>query len=248
LEILHAPAGPLAIAVDPGQVWRVGRRPNPWAWTPWQYAGHAGRFAGRWDDPNGSFRTVYAGRDLLSCLLEVLARFRADPLLAEDLSGIDEDVEDAARHPTLPPGTVPLSWLAARQASTALLTGRYCMVTDKESLPTLRAEFLSAALRFGLADLDAAALRLSAPRVFTQRIAAWLYDLHDDCADLLDGVQFESRHGDRLVLFGVFERDEDGPVSSKVSGAQDVPLTSSHPDVVEAFRLHRVAWADRSQG
>ena len=80
------PAGALAAGIDPGHVWRVGFRPDPWAWTPWQYASDDGRFPGRWDDPDGSFRTVYAGRDLLACLLEVLARFPPDPLLEERIS------------------------------------------------------------------------------------------------------------------------------------------------------------------
>jgi len=70
------PTGSLAASVDPGRVWRVGYRPDPWAWTPWQYAGETGCFPGRWDDPRGWFRTIYAGRELLACLLEVLARFR----------------------------------------------------------------------------------------------------------------------------------------------------------------------------
>ena len=39
--------------------------PDPWAWTPWQYA-HAGRFGGRWDDPVGRWRTPYAGRSTLA--------------------------------------------------------------------------------------------------------------------------------------------------------------------------------------
>ena len=73
-------AGGLAVTVNPGVVWRVGYRPKPWAWTPWQYVGDTGRFTGRWDDPLGSFLTLYAGRDLLACLLEVLAGFRPDPL------------------------------------------------------------------------------------------------------------------------------------------------------------------------
>src|SRR6516165_1425811 len=35
---------------------RVGYRPDPWAWTPWEYAGADGCFHGRWDDPNGTWR------------------------------------------------------------------------------------------------------------------------------------------------------------------------------------------------
>lgn len=31
------PTGSLAASVDPGRAWRVGYRPDPWAWTPWQW-------------------------------------------------------------------------------------------------------------------------------------------------------------------------------------------------------------------
>ncbi len=116
-----------------GVVWRVGYRPQPWAWTPWQYVGDTGRFAGRWDDPPGSFRTLRRA-NLLSCLLEVLAGFRLDPLPGEDLAGIVEDPADAQLYPTQPPGTVPLSWLTPRQVSTATLSGTFCAVTDIESV------------------------------------------------------------------------------------------------------------------
>jgi len=231
------------VSVNPGVVWRVGYRPKPWAWTPWQYVGDTGRFTGRWDDPLGSFRTVYAGRDLLACLLEVLAGFRPDPLLGEDLAGIVEDPEDAQVYPTQPPGTVPLSWLTPRQSSTATLSGIFCAVTDKESLPTLRTVFLSTALRYGLADLDAGALRLSAPRALTQHIAAWLYDLHDGGGDLIDGVQFESRHGDGLTLWAIFERGADPEVSLQLNEIRAVPLPPEHHDLAEAFRLHHLTWA-----
>ncbi len=231
------------MSVNPGVVWRLGYRPKPWAWTPWQYVGDTGRFTGRWDDPLGSFRTVYAGRNLLACLLEVLAGFRPDPLLGEDLAGIVEDPEDAQVYPTQPPGTVPLSWLTPRQSSTATLSGIFCAVTDKESLPTLRTVFLSTALRYGLADLDAGALRLSAPRALTQHIAAWLYDLHDGGGDLIDGVQFESRHGDGLTLWAIFERGADPEVSLQLNEIRAVPLPPEHHDLAEAFRLHHLTWA-----
>jgi hypothetical protein len=242
-RVVGTAAGDLAAAVNPGQVWRVGYRPDPWAWTPWQYAGDNGRFGGRWDDPAGTFRTIYVGTDLLACLLEVLARFRADPHLSEDLSAIDEDPDDAAHYPTQVPGSVPVSWLAPRVAATATLIGAYCAVSDKESLPTLRSRFLPLALRHGLADLDAGTLRLSAPRPLTQQVAAWLYDLHHEHEYLFDGVLFQSRHGDGLTLWAVFERDDDGDTSARLHATTTIELGRDDPALVEAFRLHRLAWS-----
>ena len=239
---VNTAAGGLLAVRDPGTVWRVGYRPNPWAWTPWEYAGDNGRFDGRWDDPAGTFRTVYAASDLLSCLLEVLARFRVDPFVSEDLAAIEEDPDDAAQYPTQAPGTVPLSWLEPRLVGTAILTGTYCAVTDKESIPTLRSRFLPLALSNGLADLDAGTLRLMAPRSVTQQVAGWLYDIHDGARPLFDGVQFRSRHGDGLTLWAVFEREDDGETSKCLREPRTVALNRGDPAIMEAFRLHRLAW------
>jgi len=49
--------------------WRVGHAPTPWRFTDWSYAGGDGRFDGRWDDPDGSYRVlcaVWKGCDALS--------------------------------------------------------------------------------------------------------------------------------------------------------------------------------------
>jgi hypothetical protein len=84
---------------------RVGYQHDPWAWTPWEYAGADGRFHGRWDDPNGTWRTIYVGSTALACYLEVLARFRPDPVLVAELAGIDRN--DADAFPTAPAGELP---------------------------------------------------------------------------------------------------------------------------------------------
>lgn len=41
-------------------MWRVGYRADPWAWTPVDVRDRGGGFPGRWDDPAGDFKTVYA--------------------------------------------------------------------------------------------------------------------------------------------------------------------------------------------
>ena len=95
----------LAIIPAAETVWRIGFRPDPWAWSGWEWAAN-GRFRGLWDDLHGNFRTIYAGSSLKACLLEVLAGFRADARLAAELDEIVEDDEDAVLHPTLSPGEV----------------------------------------------------------------------------------------------------------------------------------------------
>ncbi len=134
-------SGPLACSDADGRVvHRVGYAPNPWAWTPWQYATD-GRFGGRWDDPDGLWRTLYAGGSRLACYLEVLAVFRPDLVLSAELESIDETPQDAADHPMLGLGQLPRAWLEPRRLGTAILRGWYAVPGGRQSLPTLRARF-----------------------------------------------------------------------------------------------------------
>ena len=96
----------LEITSDPGEVWRVGHGPDPWAWTDWLYAPADGRFNGRWDDQLAEFRTLYTGQSLLACLLEVLAHFRPDPVTDAELDEIEDPDGDLEHAPDAPSGTV----------------------------------------------------------------------------------------------------------------------------------------------
>ena len=80
---------------------RVGFAPNPWMFTDWRFA-ERGRFRGRWDDPEGEYRVLYAASTRLSAYLETLAPFRPDPevLAAVDAFDVDEN-EDLPQ--SLPP-------------------------------------------------------------------------------------------------------------------------------------------------
>jgi hypothetical protein len=222
-------------------VWRVGYAPEPWAWTPWQFA-EDGRFNGRWDDPNGVWRSLYVGGSPLACYLEVLARFRFDPSLQSDLAEIEEDDVDARDHATLSGGVLPRSWCQPRLLGAAHLTGWYAVPGDKESLPTLRARFLPLATRLHLADVDAAAIRLAEPRTFTQQIATWLFYQSGPDDRPLAGVAFESRHGDDLRLWALFERPDDGDVSALLNDYGASAIDDNDPGLMEAMRIHRLSW------
>ena len=223
-------------------VHRVGFEPEPWGWTPWQYAEH-GRFSGRWDDPDGVWRSVYLGESRLACFLEVLAFARLDSQLQDDLAGIDEAPEDEVSHPTLAGGLLPESWSWPRRVGAARLTGWYAVPGDKESLSTLRARFLALAIKLRLPDVDAGAIRLAEPREFTQAIAAWLYDQTGPDGTPLAGVQFTSRHGDGLTLWAVLERPGDGEVSALLEERQSEAVDQGDQELQDAMRIHRLQWS-----
>ncbi|MBG6226428.1 hypothetical protein IWX63_003027 [Arthrobacter sp. CAN_A2] len=217
-------------------VWRVGFSSDPWAWSGWQYATD-GRFPGRWDDADGNFRTIYAGSNLLACLLEVLAHFRKDAHLATELEDIHEDDLDRHSHPTIKPGLVPRQWLDPRSIATGTLTGTFCVVTASETVASLYPHFIGLALSLGLADFDAAALKDARPRQLTQSVATWLYGNTD-----VDGVRFSSRHGDDLILWAVFERPEDGPRSACLTDVEHHSFTGAEPELMHALQLLDLQW------
>ncbi len=237
------PAPSISVVDAAGRsVWRVGRAPDPCAWTDRQYAGHQ-----RWDDADGNFRTVYAGGSLYGCYVEVLAYSRPDiePDGSDLLAGITEDPEDAVEFPVPTAGSIPRDWIGGRMVTTAGLTGPYADVRSADTIAALRPDFLRLALRLGYPDFDAAALKSANPRELTQRVASSLYALTDDrSSTILDGVRFASRHGDDLTMWGVFERPGDEPASQHLTRMTSRLVDIDEPDLRRAMNLHRLTWRD----
>jgi hypothetical protein len=233
----HAPDA-MAATEDETVVHRVGFQPDPFAWTPWQYA-DLGRFGGRWDDSNGQFRTVYVADSLLGCLLEVLSRFRPDPQLSAELDTIVVEAPDNEHFPTAPPGHVPTAWLEPRCAGIALLTGTFLDVRTPGTVRQIRHHLGARAAALGVTDLDAASLKLTSPRSFTQQVAAWVYQHPENPT----GIRFGSRHGDEFTLWAVFEHARDNEnASMNLTHHVVEPLTTLTPALLTAFELFDLSW------
>ena len=108
-------------ATLPNSVHRIGRRPEPFAWPDWAYAGVDGTFSNRFDDPLGTYRVLYAATERHGAYVETLARFRPDPVV---LAGLDEIAADPDE-PSPPRGVVPNAWFDVRSIGIAKLTGGY---------------------------------------------------------------------------------------------------------------------------
>jgi hypothetical protein len=235
----------LATSSAPGRVWRVGRRPNPWAWTDWRYANDEGRFNGRWDDQLAEFRTLYVGETLLACLLEVLAQFRPDPTTDTELDEIEDSAGELKDHPDAPSGTVGYHWIEERLAGNAELSGRYCLITHRESISAIQAGFPFARFKLTPFLLDASDLKDGDQRDLTRSVARWIFDLRDEQQnDLVDGIEFRSRFGDDLPMWAIFERAADGETSGRLANEQTFSLHPETPEVIEAFQLHHLRWND----
>jgi RES domain len=197
-------------AVSPaGPVHRLARRPDAWAWPDWAYAGNDGTFGNRYDDPRGEYRVLYASTERMGAFVETLARFRPDPALVAALDAIDDDEPVTS-------GVVPAEWLNDRAIGEATLPGEFARVGATRSLAYLRE-------RLGQ-DLDASALRRHVPRSTTQAIGRLVFDLGE-----FAGVQYESRLGDDIHNWAVFE-----PVD--VDGTSE-PVAEDDPDLAQALGL-----------
>lgn len=199
-------------SVEPdGPLYRLGRRPDPWAWPDWSYAALDGTFGNRYDDPEASYRVLYASSQRIGAFLETLARFRPDLEVLAELDRIEGDDE--------PPAVVPRVWLDKRLLGEAMVEGRFVDLGDTGSLATLRTALAASAIRYGLDEIDAATIRLRAPRAFTQQVSRFVYEQRDD-RGAVAGIRYRSRLGDDVLNWAIFEPAPD-------AGTRFVAMTST---------------------
>jgi hypothetical protein len=213
----------------PARILRVGRKPNPWAWPRWEIAGEDGTFGNRWDDARSTYRVLYGSSQLEACFVETLARFRPDPHVLAELARIE------GPEATLAPGLLPRSWLAGRVVGEGSVPGRFCNVGTAASLAHLHRALAATLVRHGVAELDGAAIRQTAPRRFTQEISSYLYSLSDRQGHpRFAGIAYVSRFGDRYRNWAIFER----PAARAVIRAPSTrPIDPARREFRAALRL-----------
>ena len=134
---------------------------------------------------------------------------------------------------------MPVSWLHPRTAGQALMSGEFADVSDARTVTVLRDVFASEAIAQGLPELDAAALKLRAPRRLTQQIAGWLYQQKPPPS----GVRFGSRHDDRFRMWALFEQPgEDETGSRQLTDHLRIALTVDTPELLQAFAIFGLTW------
>ena len=194
-----------------GPVTRVGRLPDPWAWPPWEAQHSDNTFGNRWDDPEGMYRVVYACSQLEGAYVEVLSRFRPDPAVIAALAAIEGPEDDYHF------GIVPTMWLDNRAVGDATITGLYADVGYARSLTYLRTAMAPRLIHHDIADLDAAAIRISAPRRLTQDISNHIYKLSlRDGTPRFAGIEYASRFGDDYQNWAIFERPGQDPINDPI--------------------------------
>ncbi len=200
-------------------IYRLGRKPDPWSAPDWASAGTDGTFGNRFDDPEGMYRVLYASSQRVGCFLETLARFRVDLKLLAELAEIEGEDDYC------PLGEVPLEWMEKRVMGVATASGEYADICSSEWISRLRIVLAGHLERFGLDDLDASVLQMTAPRGLTQLTSRVVF------SERLAGIYYRSKYGHDVENWAVFE-----PFQIEVKGSESIRIDD--PDLQQALRLY----------
>lgn len=204
-----------------GLIYRLGRKPDPWSVPDWASAGPDGTFGNRFDDPEGTYRVLYASSQRIGCFVETLARFRVDPKLLAELADIEGEND------YVPLGEVPLEWIEKRMTGVATAGGEYADVCSSEWISRLRIVLASYLGRLGIDDLDASALQMTVPRRFTQLVSRVVF------SEGFAGIYYRSKYGHDIENWALFE-----PFEIKV--IDSASIRQEDPDLNRALRLHEL--------
>jgi hypothetical protein len=217
-------------ADHPAEVFRLGRRPDPWAWPDWAYAEADRTFGNRYDDPQGTYRVLYASTQRVATFVECLASYRPDVDVVAELQQIVGD--DGDNEPP-PAGVVPAEWVDQRCVGRGALVGDYADVGHHESLAELRTALAARVVHHGLHDVDAATIRLTAPRAFTQDVSRRIFEQTAAGQRRWNGLCYLSKHGDDLTNWAVFE-----PAAPDVIDVAE--FDRDDPDLLAALAVHNL--------
>lgn len=218
----------------PEPLWRIGPSDEPLDWPRWEFAGPDLTFGNRWDDPEGIYRVLYTSAKRLGCFLEVLAFYRADPLVE---SGMAEIIENEDLPVTRPAGHLGPEWIRARKVGRLKIDmGSFARIGAVASMALMDRELSSLLIEYGYSQMDAAVIRQKAPRRFTQRISRFVFESTGQQGALFAGICYLSRHGDDVDNYALFE----GPDRSSLTKLLEEEITWDDPDLLQGAEMHRV--------
>jgi hypothetical protein len=117
---------------------------------------------------------------------------------------IVDDEPDLNR--TRRPGELTLEWVEAREIGEIHPKhGRFADIGHSQSLAALNHDLAAEIVRHGLNEIDGAAIRQKAPRTLTRAISRHVYEHATNDDRLFAGIFYESRHGNDLHNYALFE-------------------------------------------
>ena len=213
-------------------LYRIAHAPDPWEWPDWLCVAVDHTFGNRWDDLLGSYRVLYAASTLLGAFVQALERFRPDPLVVRELAEIHGEGDGG-----LPPGCLDRSWWEARRVGAVTLRGTFADMGHAESLAHIQRDLAGRLVHHGMGELDANAVRHTAPRRLTQEISRYIFEQTTDRgARAFDGITYLSRQRDDLRSWALFEPVTAAQVKIFAEGRES-PIEPDHADFGRALEL-----------
>jgi len=142
----------------------------------WASAGPDGTFGNRFDDPDATYRVLYASSQRLGCFLET------------------EGEDDFC-----PLGEVPVEWVEKRIMGLATIDGEYADVCSSEWISRLRTLLATHLKKFGVEEFDASVLQQTAPRIVTQSVSRIAFN------GGFAGIYYRSKYGRDIENWALFE-------------------------------------------
>jgi hypothetical protein len=177
----------------------------------------------------GLYRVLYASSTRFGALIETLSPFRPDLDVVAELRDIEgADVQVAA-------GTIPREWFEQRLMGVTEIVGSYADIGAAASLSLLRSRLADKGIQYGLSDIDAAAIRLAAPRGFTQEVSRFVYEWGAKGVEPISGIRYQSRLDDGTSNWAIFEPTSDSHAPLRSAIAE--PIDAHDSDVVRAAAL-----------
>jgi hypothetical protein len=198
---------PVVVELPREGVWRVGRAPDPFAWSQPEPVDTSDPGRGnRFDSFHGDYGVCYFGTSPEACFAETLARFRPVRRLADlvraEWSGMG----------LMEPGNVPADWRDSRILARASTPDAlpFIDVSAPESVEAFRfspriAAWLEAS---GVVELDLSTV-VGADRRVTRLISQWAFDAKRDDEFLYSGIRYVSRLGAEYECWAVFPGKSD---------------------------------------
>lgn len=215
------------------RVYRIACAPSPWSWPDWANVGVDQTFGNRWDDSEGVYRVLYASSSRLGAFVEVLSRFRPDLVLMKELAEIEDDDDGGATELS---GELHVSWLDNRLMGVGRFHSDFVDIGHSSSLVHVRWALAPRIIHHGLEDLDAAAIRQTAPRRFTQEISRYVYDQSTpEGQRRFAGITYLSKLGDEFRNWALFETAGGETALEEESEAR--AIEADDPDLNQALNL-----------
>jgi hypothetical protein len=188
-------------------------------------SGADGTFGNRFDDPDATYRVLYASSQRFGCFVETLARFRVDPKLLAELAQIEGEDDYC------PLGEVPVEWVEKRIMGLATTDSEYADVCSSEWIGRLRKLLAVHLEKFGLAEFDASVLQQTAPRILTQFVSRIVFN------GGFAGIYYRSKYGHDIENWALFE-----PFQIKVQEPE--VIRPDDRDLQRALELHSLKFKE----